>query len=100
MKCPQCKSEMESRIFDIGYGIKVNSLHCRKCKFNITENKRLKNAMSALRQRMSKDVKVVRIGTGLGIRFPNDIVKSYDLKKGEALTIKPEADGMKLVASR
>ena len=66
MKCTQCKSEMEKVQFDVGYGISVDSLHCEKCGFNITQDKKLKNALSTLREQMSKPVKLVRIGTGIG----------------------------------
>ena len=38
-KCPQCKNDMNNVKFDIGYGIEVDSLHCKKCGFNITDEK-------------------------------------------------------------
>ena len=46
---------------------------------------------------MAKEVKIIEIGTGLGIRFPNEIVKHFRLKKGEEIVVKPEKDGLKLV---
>lgn len=95
--CPQCKANLEKVKFDVGYGIEVESLHCSKCGFNITKNNRLKKALSSLREQMSKEVKVVKVGTGLGVRFPNDVVKSFKVKKGEKVLLKPEADGIKLV---
>ncbi|MFH1181327.1 MAG: hypothetical protein V1702_00035 [Candidatus Woesearchaeota archaeon] len=98
-KCPQCKGDFRSVKYDIGYGIIVNSLHCRKCGFNVTDNEELNKGLALLREHMRKEVKILRIGTGLGIRFPNDIVKSYCLKKGKDMMLKPEADGIKLVAA-
>ena len=98
-KCPQCKTNLEKVNFDIGYGIGVESLHCKKCGFNATENNRLKTAISSLREQMSKEIKVIKVGTGLGVRFPNEVVKSYRLKKGEEIVLKPEFDGIKLVPS-
>ena len=95
--CPQCKSNLEKAKFDVGYGVEVESLNCKKCGFNITENNKLKTAISSLREHMSKEVKIVKVGTGLGVRFPNEIVKSYNLKKGEEITLKPDLDGLKLV---
>jgi transposase-like protein len=95
--CPQCKHAMEKTKFDVGYGIQVDSLHCKKCGFNITESTKLKAALGSLRDRMRKEVKIVKVGTGLGVRFPNEIVKSYNLKQGEDITLKPEADGLKFV---
>jgi len=96
-KCPQCNSVMKQVNFDIGYGVEVESLNCSKCGFNITKDNRLKNAISTLKEQMAKEVKIVKVGTGLGLRFPNEIVKGYKLKKGEEITIRPEVDGLKLV---
>ena len=46
---------------------------------------------------MSKPVKLVRIGTGIGVRFTNEVVKNYHLKAGEKVLLKPEMDGIKFV---
>ena len=48
---------------------------------------------------MSKEIKIVKVGPGLGVRLPNEVVKSYKLKKGEEIVLKPEFDGIKLVTS-
>lgn len=95
--CPQCKVNLKKINFDIGYGIEVESLHCEKCGFNITRDNNLKTAISSLREQMSKEIKIVKVGTGLGVRFPNAIVKSYKLKKGEDIILKPDFDGIKLI---
>lgn len=96
-KCTQCKSNLEKVKFDIGYGVEIESLHCNKCGFNITEDNKLKTAISSLREQMSKEIKIIKVGTGLGVRFPNEVVKSYKLKKGEDIILKPEFDGLKLL---
>lgn len=96
-KCPQCKSELRKTVFDVGYGVNVESLHCEKCGFNITEDNKLKKAISNLREQMAKEIKIIKVGTGLGVRFPNEIVKNFRLRKGEEILLKPEMDGMKLV---
>lgn len=97
MKCTQCQTEMEKVIVDIGYGIEVDSLHCKECGFNVTEDKKLNQALTDLRVQMSKEVKIVRVGTGLGVRIPNELVKNYHLEAGEEILVKPEVDGIKLV---
>ena len=61
------------------------------------KDKKLKNAIGALREQMSKPVKLVRIGTGIGVRFTNEVVKNYHLKAGEKVLLKPEMDGIKFV---
>lgn len=98
-KCPQCKKEMEKTRFDIGYGIEIDSLHCKRCGFNVTDNKVLNKAILTLKEQMAKEVKIIEIGTGLGIRFPNEIVKTFKFKKGEEILVKPEIDGLKLIPS-
>ncbi|MFC1768938.1 hypothetical protein ACFLZX_04205 [Nanoarchaeota archaeon] len=97
MKCPQCKVKLEKMKFDVGYGVVIDSLHCNKCGFNVTGDKDLKSAVNHLRRQMRKEVKIVNVGTGLGLRFPNEVVKNYNLKKGEEIVLKPEQDGIKLV---
>ena len=98
-KCPQCRSELKKVKFDEGYGIDVESLHCEKCGFNITEDQKLKKAITSLKEHMAKEIRIIKVGTGLGVRFPNEIVKNFKLKKGEEILLKPEIDGVKLVVA-
>ena len=97
MKCPQCKNEMKKIKFDIGYGIEVNSMNCSECQFNVTPDNKMKNTIELLREKMKKEVRIIQIGNGLGIRLTNNIVKNYNLKRGEKISLKPEADGIKLL---
>ncbi len=98
-KCPQCQSELKKVMFDVGYGVEVESLHCSKCGFNITQDNKLKDALASLREKMAKEVKIIKVGTGLGVRLPNDVVKNFRLQKGREVILKPEVDGIKLVVS-
>ncbi len=91
---------MKETTFDIGYNLEVNSLHCAYCGFNITEEQALEKVIHMLQEQMAKEVKVIEIGTGLGIRFPNEIVKHFKLKKGEEILVKPEKDGLKLIPAQ
>ncbi|HLD07006.1 MAG TPA: hypothetical protein VJC16_05765 [Candidatus Nanoarchaeia archaeon] len=97
--CPQCKNTLEKTKFGVGYGIEIDSLHCKQCGFTITENNTLAAAMDTLRERMSKEIKIIKVGTGLGVRFPNEIVKNYKLKKGEEIILQPDVDGLKLITA-
>ncbi|MEK6973464.1 MAG: hypothetical protein AABW72_05500 [archaeon] len=98
MKCTQCKNKMKPIKFDVGYGVEIESHTCEKCGFNITDNKKLDDGLSKLRENMNKEVKIIRIGTGIGIRFPNDIAKLYSFKEKEEVLIKPELDGLKILS--
>ena len=97
MKCLQCKSIMENAKFDVGYGIEVESLHCKKCGHNVTDAKVMNRALLKLRKQMAKQVKIVRIGLGLGIRIPNELAKSFHLHKGETVLLQPEENAIKLI---
>lgn len=96
MKCPNCKNDMQKTFFDIGYGIKVMSNSCKRCGFNVTGKSTLNKAIGVLRERMKKEVKVIRVGDGLGIRFPNEFIKSYEIRKGNKLLVQPEEKGIKV----
>ena len=95
--CPQCLGAIEKTAFDVGYGVAIESSHCKSCGFTITDSKKLHQGLLLLRENMQKEVKVIRIGEGLGIRFPNDLVKNYHLHYGEEMILKPEVDGIKIV---
>ena len=100
MRCPQCEARMEKIQFDIGYGIKVDSLHCKKCGHNVTNEKRMNRALLELRKMMSKEVKIIRVGIGLGVRIPNELAKRFHLQKGKNVLLQPEEDGIKLVVDK
>ena len=92
MKCPKCKENMEMVKYDLGFGIVVDSLTCPICRFNITDEKILDEAMEKIRKKMAIRIKVLSIGTGIGIRFPNEIVKNMNLKKGQEIEIIPKSN--------
>jgi len=96
-KCPQCQSRLKEVSFDLGYGMEIDSLHCRKCGFNITKDTALRKTLNHMRAQMNKQIKIVRVGNGLGVRIPNEFVKTYKFKKGEGVLLKPELGGIKLV---
>lgn len=97
MNCPQCKTELKPWIFDIGRGVTVRSLHCTKCQFNITDEDKLQNALVKWREKSNKDVRVVAVGEGLGIRFPKELVEEYDIRKGVKVTLKPGKKGIEVM---
>jgi hypothetical protein len=54
-KCSQCKSALQTVLFDVSYGVNVKSLHCGKCGFNRTEDNKLRRALNSLRS-IDKDL--------------------------------------------
>ena len=100
MRCPQCKTTMEKVRFDVGYGIEIDSLHCKKCGHNVTNEKLMNRALLELRKRMSKEVRIIRVGIGLGVRIPNELAKSFHLQKGKNVLLQPEEDGIRLIVDK
>lgn len=87
---------MKKIVFDVGYSTNIESLHCEKCGFNVTEKGKLESSMNTLKQQMTKQVKIIKVGTGLGMRFPNDLVKNMNMKKGKGLILEPDNEGIHL----
>ncbi|MFH0837258.1 MAG: AbrB/MazE/SpoVT family DNA-binding domain-containing protein [Candidatus Aenigmatarchaeota archaeon] len=92
MKCPECKEEMKKIKYDVGFGIVVDSLTCSICKHSVTNEEMLNNAMKKMREKMAISVKTIRIGNGIGIRFPNEIAKNMHIKQGQEMEIITKGD--------
>jgi hypothetical protein len=60
--------------------------------------KRQKNSReNPAKDKMSKEVKLVQVGTGIGIRIPNMITKALGLRKGREVLLEPEEKGIRVV---
>ncbi len=97
MNCPQCTKSMQDVVVDVGFGISVASRRCGACGFHVTDDTKLNAALGVLRQQLAKDVSLVQVGNGVGIRFPNTIVDLLLLKKGQRVHLVPERDGIRVV---
>lgn len=83
MNCPQCKTEMKPIVYDSGFDVLVKSNTCPHCHFNVTDTGHLERQLSKLRENMQKEVKIISIGDGVGIRFPQQVVDFLKIKKGK-----------------
>jgi len=90
MKCGNCGEKMEKVKYDVGFGIMVDSFTCPNCHHNFTDEKILDEAMEKMRERMAIKVKILRVGTGIGIRFPNEIAQKMRLKTGQEVELIPK----------
>jgi len=90
MKCGNCREKMKKVKYDVGFGIVIDSLTCPNCHHNFTDEKVLDEAMEKMRGKMAIKVKVLRIGTGIGIRIPNEIVQKMKLKSGQEVELVPK----------
>jgi len=87
MKCSNCRGEMEKVKYDVGFGILVDSYTCSNCHHNFTDEKVLDRTMEKVREKMAIKVKLLKVGTGVGIRLPNEIVKKMGLKTGKEVEL-------------
>lgn len=87
MKCSNCGNEMGKVKYDVGYGILVDSYTCSNCHYNFTEEKILDKAMEKLREKMAIKVKLLKVGTGVGLRLPNEVVRNMGLRTGEEVEL-------------
>jgi len=90
MKCGNCGEKMEKVKYDVGFGIMVDSFTCPNCHHDFTDEKILDEAMEKMRERMAIKVKILRVGTGIGIRFPNEIAQKMRLKTGQEVELIPK----------
>ncbi len=92
MKCTNCGGKLEKVKYDVGFGIVVDSYTCSNCHHNVTDEKTLDAVMEKLRERMAVRVKLVKVGTGIGLRLPNEIARRMKLRQGKEVEIITQAD--------
>lgn len=78
--------------YDIGFGIKVKSSTCTGCKFNTTKEEDLDKAMAKLREKTAIETKVIAVGSGLGLRLPNQVVSALKFKAGQKIELIRQAN--------
>ena len=91
MKCSNCGNDMQKVKYDVGFGIFVDSYSCSNCRHNFTDENVLDKAMDKLREKMAIKVKLLKVGTGVGIRLPNEIVKNMGFKSGKEVEVIQQA---------
>lgn len=89
MKCGNCGNRMEKVRYDVGFGIMVDSYTCSNCHHNFTDEKVLDDAMEKMRERMAIRIKILKVGSGVGIRIPNEVARKLKLKTGKEVEIIP-----------
>ncbi len=92
MKCGNCGGKMEKVRYDLGFGVFVDSYTCSNCRHNFTEEKVLDEAVMKMRERIAIRVKILKIGSGVGIRIPNEVASRLKLKTGKEVEIIPGED--------
>lgn len=81
-KCIDCGSEMKRKLTKF-MGLRVEALHCPRCKVEVfTEDQARKIALALDARRLKKEYvkKAIKIGSSWGFTFPKDIVEVFNLR--------------------
>ena len=70
---------------------------CEKCGEEIVDMKQLHEVAEKYRVLKRYQVKLSKWGLSLGLRIPKELVKKYNLKNEEEVTIIPEKKGIKII---
>jgi DNA-directed RNA polymerase subunit RPC12/RpoP len=96
-KCSECGGEMKELTGKTPEGVQYHYYRCGKCGEEIVDMKQLHNVAQKYREMKTFHAKISRWGMSLGIRIPKELVKKYNFKDEEEVTIIPEEKGMKVM---
>ena len=94
--CSECKGTMIEKTAKTPEGISYNYFKCNKCEEEIVDIKQLHNVAEKYRIMKKYNVKLSKWGLSIGLRIPKEIVKKYNFKDNEEVTIIPEDKGIRV----
>ncbi len=98
MKCPNCRIEMEKGDVELeDSGIKVKGLICPSCYEMKMDDKGVDSALVEYKEYLQSEKPLLRLrrrvsqmsGGKIGIYFPQDLVESLHINKGEEVEVFP-----------
>ena|SRR3989344_2693565 len=96
-KCSKCNSLMKESNSKTPEDIEYTYYKCIKCGEEILDMKQLHEVAEKYRNLKKYQVKISKWGLSLGIRIPKELVKKYNLKDDEEVSIIPEKEGLKII---
>ncbi len=96
-KCTECKGKMKEFRARTPEGVEYSYFRCKNCGDEIVDMKQLHDVAQKYREMKRFNAKISKWGMSLGLRIPKELVKKYNLKDREDVTIIPEQDGMKII---
>lgn len=96
-KCTECKGKMKEFRARTPEGVDYAYFRCERCGEEIVDMKQLHDVAQKYREMKKFNAKISRWGMSLGLRIPKELVKKYNLKDREDVTIIPEQDGIKII---
>jgi DNA-directed RNA polymerase subunit RPC12/RpoP len=96
-KCSECVGKMMELTGKTPEGVKYNYFRCTKCGEEILDMKQLHEVAEVYREMKKFNAKLTKWGMSLGVRIPKELVKRYNFKDDEEVTIIPEETGIKII---
>ena len=96
-KCTECNGEMKEFGGKTPEGVAYRYFRCGKCGEEVVNMKQLHDVAQSYREMKTFRVKISKWGMSLGLRIPKELVKKYNFKDEEEVTIIPEEKGIKLI---
>jgi hypothetical protein len=96
-KCSECKSEMKELVAKTPEGFSYHYFKCEKCGEEILDMNQLHNVAQKYREMKRYNTKISKWGMSLGLRIPKELVKRYNFKDNEQVTMIPEKEGIKII---
>lgn len=96
-KCTECNGKMKEFKDKTLEGVEYHYFKCIKCGEEILNMKQLHAVAQKYREMKRFHAKISKWGLSLGLRIPKALVKKYNLKNNEDVTIIPEEKGIKII---
>lgn len=97
--CSECKNEMTEMSSKTPEGVVYKYFKCEKCGEEIVDMKQLHNVAEKYREMKKYHVKLSKWGLSIGLRIPKELIKKYNFKNEEEVTLIPEDKGIKIIPS-
>lgn len=95
--CSECKGKMVELKAKTPEGVEYDYFICEMCGEEIIKVNKLHAVPQKHKLMKRYNTKISKWGTGLGIKIPNELVKKYNLKDNETVTIISEKEGIKII---
>jgi predicted RNA-binding Zn-ribbon protein involved in translation (DUF1610 family) len=96
-RCSECGGEIKEQAAKTPEGVGYKYFKCRKCGEEIVDMKQLHDVAQKYREMKTFRAKISRWGMSLGLRIPKELVKKYNFKDEEEVTIIPDDKGIKII---
>ncbi len=98
MNCTKCVGKMAERKGTTPEGFEYAYFKCGKCGEEIVDMKQLHSVAKKYREMKKYTAKISKWGESFAVRIPKELVKQYELKQNEDVTLIPEKKGIRIIA--